>query len=444
MSRWGPGSMKTDLLWKINKISDRFSKEYFMLYVQQAELHITKESSEFASQLRRQLKRFECEIQPGEQNSRYHAVRALYYKILAHVHDFRVLDAIKEERFSSQGLLDGLARMRVDLEQSRNIYNENKVDDAVVLAEVAQTWFNWYGKVLRPSVFPEVASYMAEHHWKIYSSVTSEAATELKWSKRALEEALLGMFCEADTNFESVEFGHDRASLHRNVARFYLESSSAEDANDKGLEHVKIAEEIASQYSMKPRFHEDLKNIKDNLQKRKPEHSKGAPATWTCRTWKVAVTLLSCSFLAFGVTKLLNIWDTEAARETTSSEVLKAAESIAQHYAARGLEGVRRGHALIIADASQFLRHGIGHVRGHSDFAPENNITIQSELGTDVVLRHMNMDGMTLIDKASGVVHANNVFAARLEEGSGFSVIITTCFQCSWKCGCFKDILGIG
>ena len=105
-------------------------------------------------------------------------------------------------------------------------------------------------------------------------------------------------------------------------------------------------------------------------------------------------------------------------RATAPCGVLEAAESLSKQYAKHGIEGVRRGHSLILGDASLMLQAGIGYVRAHSAFRPEDEVFIQSHSGD--VLGHMNQDGMTLIDKETGLVHANNVFAACPPQGSGY------------------------
>ena len=177
-----------------------------------------------------------------------------------------------------------------------------------------------------------------------------------------------------------------------------------------------------------------------------------AAVTWIETTWKAAVTwkrgVLCLTF--FNICLTFVVWvlrknrgrasdnmeaifrsqqQLEAASvevlETASVEVFEAAESLAKRDANSGIEGVRRGHGFIIADACLFLESGIGYVRGHSDFRSENHITIQSEFGEDAVYRCMNSDGMTFIDQDSGIVYANNVFAARLPAGSGFWAVVS-------------------
>ncbi|OLQ15195.1 Methylecgonone reductase [Symbiodinium microadriaticum] len=92
-------------------------------------------------------------------------------------------------------------------------------------------------------------------------------------------------------------------------------------------------------------------------------------------------------------------------------DVIAAALEIAQHYASQGVEGVKRGHALILGDPTAVLR--CGHIRGHSDFRPEEGINILRAEGADIVRQHMNMDGMTLIS-TDGLVYANHVYANQL------------------------------
>ena len=112
------------------------------------------------------------------------------------------------------------------------------------------------------------------------------------------------MFHEADRYFQAADFPHDRASLNRNMARFYLNSSSDKDRINVGLAHVKIAEDFATRrfVVMTERFHKDLKQIKGRLQSPhcKSDHLQNAPrssierAAVTCieRTWKIAVMLI--------------------------------------------------------------------------------------------------------------------------------------------------------
>ena len=145
-----------------------------MLYVEQAELHTARDDTspaDFASESHDRLKRFESEWN-SEHDSRYHAVRALYHKMIAHAHDMRVHLMIMTKQHDSKELLRGLQAMNVHLQQSRRICIEYKVDDPVVLAEVAQTWFNWYGKVLIPAVFPHASDFMKRNDLKICTSLT--------------------------------------------------------------------------------------------------------------------------------------------------------------------------------------------------------------------------------------------------------------------------------
>ncbi|CAJ1346793.1 unnamed protein product, partial [Effrenium voratum] len=156
------------------------------------------------------------------------------------------------KQHDSKELLRGLQAMNVHLQQSRRICIEYKVDDPVVLAEVAQTWFNWYGKVLIPAVFPHASDFMKRNDLKICTSLTLQLEPR-EVSKEACEEALITMFHEADRYFQAADFPHDRASLNRNMARFYLNSSSDKDRINVGLAHVKIAEDIATRRALKPK-----------------------------------------------------------------------------------------------------------------------------------------------------------------------------------------------
>jgi len=101
-----------------------------------------------------------------------------------------------------------------------------------------------------------------------------------------------------------------------------------------------------------------------------------------------------------------------------NQQTVDIALSIAKRYAARGIEGVKRGHGLIVGDADKIMR--VGHCQGHNDFGTEGQVVhIRDHEGQETIRRHMNLDGMIVIDASTGIVRANCVFANQLPASDG-------------------------
>jgi len=86
--------------------------------------------------------------------------------------------------------------------------------------------------------------------------------------------------------------------------------------------------------------------------------------------------------------------------------------------ASNGVEGVRRGHVLVIGDVEQVLASG--HLKGHNDFSDPDmqGIAIEDSVGAEAVRCRMNAGCMTIIDGVTGIVHVNNFFANRAPSSS--------------------------
>lgn len=104
------------------------------------------------------------------------------------------------------------------------------------------------------------------------------------------------------------------------------------------------------------------------------------------------------------------------ARRDCQPQVSEVVLRIARGYASQGIENVKRGHGLIVGNAAKILR--VGHINSHNDFLGQA-ADILTEGGEEILRRHMNLDGMIVIDERTGLVVANDVFADELPECNG-------------------------
>lgn len=97
--------------------------------------------------------------------------------------------------------------------------------------------------------------------------------------------------------------------------------------------------------------------------------------------------------------------------------VYRAILDLTLQYAEAGIEGVKKGHTVVLGCVDGDLE-ALGTINGLNDFRqPEiHNLTILNETGQESLRRRMNMDGMTLIDGATGVPCFNNFFVSQLSD----------------------------
>eukprot|EP00931_Biecheleriopsis_adriatica_P068620 TRINITY_DN42549_c0_g1_i1.p1 TRINITY_DN42549_c0_g1~~TRINITY_DN42549_c0_g1_i1.p1 ORF type:complete len:711 (-),score=48.67 TRINITY_DN42549_c0_g1_i1:113-2194(-) len=106
--------------------------------------------------------------------------------------------------------------------------------------------------------------------------------------------------------------------------------------------------------------------------------------------------------------------------KVVSENVFRAAVTLAVRYAREGVEGVIKGHTLVLGSPDDLKR--LGTVKGLNDFrnSDEHKISVTDAKAVEVVRRRMNLDGMTLIDGLTGRVFCNCFFTQKIsDEGSG-------------------------
>merc|ERR1712159_752524 len=97
--------------------------------------------------------------------------------------------------------------------------------------------------------------------------------------------------------------------------------------------------------------------------------------------------------------------------------VYSATLDLTLQYAEVGLEGIKKGHVVVLGCIDGDLE-SLGTISGLNDFRLPHNLTVLNEPGLETIRRRMNMDGMTLIDGASGVPRFNNFFVSQLSESA--------------------------
>jgi hypothetical protein len=96
--------------------------------------------------------------------------------------------------------------------------------------------------------------------------------------------------------------------------------------------------------------------------------------------------------------------------------VYMSALELASRYAKEGVEGVRKGHSLLLALPEDAFC--IGEVAGLNDFRGEHAVRITDPKGMEQVRRRMNLDGMTVINGSDGKPVANNFFTTTIDHAA--------------------------
>lgn len=100
-------------------------------------------------------------------------------------------------------------------------------------------------------------------------------------------------------------------------------------------------------------------------------------------------------------------------------DVFEAVIALAQHYATSGIEGVKKGHIFVIGDPKRIMQFGPdgrpryafikGGPKGDRFCQGSQSVSVHSD--SEILLKELNHDGMTVIDGESGMVVHNNVFS---------------------------------
>lgn len=105
--------------------------------------------------------------------------------------------------------------------------------------------------------------------------------------------------------------------------------------------------------------------------------------------------------------------------------VLESTLKLAYRYATSGVEGVIRGHTLVLGDFANDtpLPPELGHTSSMNDYAQNNPPHVTNNHGAAVICNHMNADGMTLIDSRTGRAVVNNFLAKSTSTIPGDSIV---------------------
>lgn len=105
-------------------------------------------------------------------------------------------------------------------------------------------------------------------------------------------------------------------------------------------------------------------------------------------------------------------------------DIFLATHTLACRYATSGIEGVKKGHILVVGDPSRIMKVGSdgrpcyafvkGGAKGDRFCGGCQHVTVHED--AEIVMKGLNYDGMTVIDGQTGVVVHNSVFSRIISE----------------------------